>query len=183
MRLAGLGTVVLMVGVSARSAHDARVAEGRWGRSVEVVVAGAAAAAGTELRTARPIHEARPEAMVVDDALRELPADGDRLRFPIEVGEVVTRRHLVSEPRRLSDDVRALAVPVGAGSPRLEEGDAVDVVVVLDPFGAPAPAVDELVPATVLTANAAEVTVAVSVEQVLTIVRALAHGEVTLVRR
>lgn len=155
----------------------------RWGTTVDVVVARASAEPGSEVAAARPSLVARPRAVVVEDAVRIQPAKSTRLRLPVRPGDILTARHLDAAAHRLAPDARALAIPTGANTPPLQVGDAVDLVLVADPFAAEAPSFEAMVASVVLAVDPDEVTVRVPVDRVVAVVRAASHGEVAVVRR
>ncbi len=171
--LAGLG----------HATREARSEKARWGTTIDVVVARATAQPGSEVAAARPYVVARPRAVVVDDAVRAQPAPSTRLRLPVRPGDVLTARHLVAAADRLPPDDRAMAIPTGRSTPPLQVGDAVDLVLVSDPFGDETTSSQAMVASVVLAVDADEVTVRVPVDRVVAVVRAAAHGEVAVVRR
>jgi Flp pilus assembly protein CpaB len=122
-----------------------------------------------------------PSALVPDGALTEVP-DGDVVTQPVLAGEPLVAARLAADGL-LPPGSRALAVPTGPGRLGLRPGDRVDVLATFDPLVAPRdqdPTVPVARGATVVTARAQSITVAVTEQEAPRVAFALAQATVTL---
>lgn len=177
------GGAAVGVGSVVASAEATRSA---WGRTRTVAVATRDLEPGTALDDGDVDLVARPLAALPADALGSLP-DGAILRHAVFAGEELLAAHLAPAGQRglaaeLDERHRAVAIPVEPGlTPPLEEGQLVDIVVVLPEASFDADAASVVAPrAEVLHVSDDAVTVSVRVADAPRIVAALATGLVTV---
>jgi Flp pilus assembly protein CpaB len=164
---------------------DARRAA--WGRSTTVLVAVHDLQPGDPLDASTTRPEARPEPLVADGALRELP-DRARVAEAVYAGEVIRAERLAPGETsrvaaRLPPGTLAVAIPLDPGrAPPLEAGDRVDVLVAVSPeaagSGPPGFALAEA--ALVVDVDDAAATVAVPRDLAPRLAAAFGQGAVTL---
>lgn len=159
----------------------ASAAAARWGSLQPVAVASGPLAAGQVLRAGDVTLQPVPTALLPAGALRRVPV-GRALVAPLSKGEILVSVRLAAAGQGgiaalLPTGARALAVPVGPGTPPLRRGDRVDV---LATFGQePTFAVAAGAGVVAVTAGKA-VTVALTAEEAPRVAFALAGGTVTL---
>jgi Flp pilus assembly protein CpaB len=154
----------------------------RWGAPERVAVATRSLPAGAVVASGDVVLRDVPSGLVPTGAVRRPPV-GRALLAPLARGEVVTDARLAGEgvgglAALLPDGARALAVPVGPGTPPLRRGDRVDV---LATFEGDEPTFAVASGAAVLAvAPGKAVTVAVTADEAPRVAFALAQGAVTL---
>lgn len=178
---ASSGTVVAGV------VQDAERAAAAWGERVPVLVATRDLEPGERVHAGNTRVEARPEPLVPDGALLELP-DDRRVAAAVYAGEVLRSERLApagtsAVAARLPDGTVAVAIPVEPGLvPPLVVGDHVDVLVALPAevadTGPPGFALATGVPVVHVQENA--VTIAVDEEAAPRVAVAFGAGAVTL---
>jgi Flp pilus assembly protein CpaB len=159
----------------------ASAAAARWGTLRPVAVAARPVTAGAVIGPADVVVRDLPASVVPASALRRAPV-GRAALAPLARDEVVTAGRLAPEgvsgvAALLPAGARALAVPVGPGTPPLRRGDRVDVLVTLD--GEPTFAVAAAAEVLALATDKA-VTLAVTPDEAPRVAFALAQGTVTL---
>lgn len=171
----------------ARLLGHAQAAAARWGSMRPTLVATVDLAPGAVVGAVDTALERRPAALVPRGAL-DGPAEGQTVAEPILAGEAVVAERLA--PAGLSPLAAALppggrgvAVPTGAGTPPLQPGDVVDVLVTFDPdtVGDGEPTFPVARSATVVSAGDDAVTLAVSQEEASRVAFALTAGVVVVV--
>ncbi len=171
----------------ARLLGQAQEAAARWGETRPTLVATADLAPGAVVGAADAVLERRPAALVPAGALDRL-AEGQTVAAPIMAGEAVVAERLA--PAGLSPLAAALpaggrgiAVTTGPGTPPLEAGDIVDVLVTFDPdtVGDGEPTFPVARAAAVIGVNEEAVTLGVTSEEASRVAFALTAGVVTLV--
>lgn len=183
-----LGTTLLAVltgAVVSGLAGRAEAARREWGDVRRVAVATVAIEAGDEIAAGDVVERELPVAVVPADALDTAPV-GRVAIVALYPGEAVLAGRVAPEGLRgvaalLPPDSRALAVPAGPGTPPLEQGDTVDVLVTVDPEGATDEPTFPLVEgATVVAADDAGATIAVPTADATRVAFALTAGRITL---
>jgi Flp pilus assembly protein CpaB len=146
----------------------------RWGAPERVAVATRSLEVGDVVASGDVVLRPVPSGLVPAGALRRPPV-GRTVLAPLARGEVVTRARIGT---LIPDGTRALAVPVGPGTPPLRPGDRVDV---LATFEGDEPTFAVASGAGVLDVVADKaVTIAVTVDEAPRVAFALAQGAVTL---
>ena len=146
----------------------------RWGAPERVAVATRSLETGDVVASGDVVLRAVPSGLVPAGALRRPPV-GRTLLAPLARGEVVTEVRIGTF---IPDGTRALAVPVGPGTPTLRRGDKVDV---LATFDGDEPTFAVASGAGVLDVVAGKtVTVALTADEAPRVAFALAQGTVTL---
>ena len=174
--------LVLATGATVSSlVGRASAAAARWGSPRPVAVAVGGLPTGAVVQPGDVVLRPVPASLVPAGALRRPPV-GRTLLAPLSKGEIVVTARVAPAGRGgiaalLPAGARALAVPVGPGTPPVRRGDRVDV---LATFGQePTFAVAEGAGVVAVTAGKA-VTVALTVEEAPRVAFALAEGTVTL---
>jgi Flp pilus assembly protein CpaB len=155
----------------------------RWGPPVDAVVAARSLPAGAVVASGDVLVRRVPSSMVPAAALRRPPV-GRALLAPLARGELVTAGRVAPDgvgglAALLPEGARALAVPVGPGTPPLRRGDRVDVLATFD-GGEPTFAVAEGAGVLAVSGEAKSVTVARTPDEAPRVAFALAEGTVTL---
>jgi Flp pilus assembly protein CpaB len=167
--------LVILTGVTVSSlVGRASALASRRGAPVRVAVATRSVGAGDVVASGDVVLRDVPAGLVPTGALRRPPV-GRTLLAPLARGEVVTAARIGAF---IPDGTRALAVPVGPGTPSLRRGDRVDVLATFDgdePTFAVASAAGVL---DVVAGKA--VTIAVTTDEAPRVAFALAQGTVTL---
>lgn len=153
----------------------ASAAASRWGAVSPVVVAARAVPAGTVLGPDDVVVRSLPSSLLPAGALRRPPV-GRTVLAPLGRGEVVTAARVAE--RLLPEAARALAVPVGPGTPPLRRGDRVDVLATFDQE--PTFAVATGAGVLAVDGDGKAVTVGLSTDEAPRVAFALAEGTVTL---
>jgi Flp pilus assembly protein CpaB len=154
----------------------------RWGAPEQVAVAARFLPAGAVVASGEIVLRDVPSGLVPEGALRRPPV-GRTLLAPLAQGEVVTAGRVAGTgvgglAALLPDGGRALAVPIGPGTPPLRRGDRVDV---LATFEGDEPTFAVASSAAVLAVTRDKsVTVAVTADEAPRVAFALAQGAVTL---
>jgi Flp pilus assembly protein CpaB len=152
-------------------------------RTVPVVVR--AVEAGSVIEPGSWESRAVPSALVPNGELAERPEDRTAL-VALAPGEVLLAAKVAPTGLRgvaalVGPGERALAVPLGAGTPPVSRGDTVDVLATFDPETAAAePTFPVAVGARVLSRDDESVTVAVPARDAPRVAFAIAAGTVTL---
>lgn len=171
----------------ARLLGQAQASAARWGETRLTLVATVDLVPGAIVKAGDTAVERRPVALVPAGAL-DAPAEGQTVAAPILAGEAVMAERLA--PAGLSPLAAALpaggrgiAVPTGPGTPPLEPGDVVDVLVTFDPdsVGDGEPTFPVARAAAVVDVGEEAVTLGVSQEEVSRVAFALTAGVVVLV--
>lgn len=162
----------------------ASAAASRWGSLEPVaVVARMTLPAGSVVRAGDVVVRDVPASLVPASALRRAPV-GRTLLAPLTRGEIVVasrvaRAGVGGVAALLPAGARALAVPVGPGTPPLRRGDRVDVLATFEAADEPTFPVAVGAAVVAVTADRA-VTVAVTPEEAPRVAFALAKATVTL---
>lgn len=171
----------------ARLVGQARAEAARWGVLRPTLVATADLEPGAVLSPSAARVERRPVALVPGAAL-EAPVEGHRVVAAIAEGEAVLSSRLApaglsATAAALPRDTVGIAVPTGPGSLALEHGDAVDVLVTVDPqsIGDREPTFPVARGAVVVGVAEEAVTLAVHEQEAPRVAFALTAGVVTLV--
>ena len=166
---------------------QAQAAAAGWGETRPTLVAIVDLAPGTVVAAGDTTIERRPVAVVPAGAL-DAPAEGQTVAAPIVAGEAVVAERLA--PAGLSPlaaalpaEGRGVAVPTGPGTPPLEVGDVVDVLVTFDPdsVGDGEPTFPVARSAAVVGVGEEAATLGVSQEEASRVAFALTAGVVVLV--
>ena len=167
--------LVLATGLTVSSlVSRASTLAARWGAPERVAVATRSLAMGDVVASGDVVLRQVPAGLVPAGALRRPPV-GRTLLAPLARGEVVTAARMGTF---IPDGTRALAVPVGPGTPTLRRGDKVDV---LATFDGDEPTFAVASGAGVLDVVAGKtVTVALTADEAPRVAFALAQGTVTL---
>jgi len=175
--------LVALTGVTVSSlVGRASAMASRWGAPEQVAVAARFLPAGAVVASGEIVLRDVPSGLVPEGALRRPPV-GRTLLAPLAQGEVVTAGRVAGAgvgglSALLPDDARALAVPIGPGTPPLRRGDRVDV---LATFEGDEPTFAVASGAAVLAVTRDKsVTVAVTADEAPRVAFALAQGAVTL---
>jgi Flp pilus assembly protein CpaB len=181
----GLLAIATGVAVSAL-VERADAAFARYGTSRRVAVASHDLAEGETIGPGDVELRQVPSGLVPDGAVEQIPT-GQTVRAPVYEGEVVVAARLApagltGTAALLPPGTRAIAVPVDvASSLELDIGDAVDVLVALDPsVASDEPAVTVARGAPVVALGEAAVTIAVTADEAPRLAFALSQGTVTL---
>ncbi|MGH9185087.1 MAG: Flp pilus assembly protein CpaB [Acidimicrobiales bacterium] len=167
---------------------QADAARRQWGDTRAVVVATVPLSAGQVIEAGAVERQELPVGLVPDDALIEVPV-GRTATAPIVAGEVLVAARVapsgVHGPAALvPPGWRAVAVPVGLGSPALVVGDRVDVLATfLTEASESPPTFPVAEEALVVDTGDDAITVAVPAEEVARLAFALTSGTVTLALR
>jgi Flp pilus assembly protein CpaB len=159
----------------------ASAAASRWGAPRPVVVAARPVAMGDVLGPDDVVVRPVPASLVPAGALERLPV-GRTLLAPLSRGEIVVVARVAPGgvgglTALLPEGARALAVPVGPGTPPVGRGDRVDVLATFDAQPTFAVATGAAVLA---VTDGKAVTVAVTPDEAPRVAFALAQGTVTL---
>ncbi|MEY2569085.1 MAG: pilus assembly protein CpaB [Actinomycetota bacterium] len=173
--LAAFLLVALTFAVVSSLVGRASAAAARWGELRPVaVVARSTLSTGTVVASGDVVVRLLPASVVPAGALRRPPV-GRTVLAPLTRDEVVTAARVGTF---LPEGGRALAVPVGPGTPPLRRGDRVDVLVTFDKE--PTFAVAEGAGVLAVTDAGKSVTVALTPDEAPRVAFALAQGTVTL---
>lgn len=157
----------------------------QWGEVRRVVVMAAAVERGEEIGPDDVVEQELPVAVVPVDALAVAPV-GRLAIVALFPGEVVLADRVAADGLRgvaalLPAGSRALAVPAGPGTPPLEQGDIVDVLVTVAPGGdSEEPTFPVVEAADVVAVDDAGATIAVPRADAPRVAFALTAGRVTL---
>ncbi len=171
----------------ARLLGSAQAAAARWGVMRPTLVATVDLIPGAVVGAGETAVERRPVALVPVGAL-DAPAEGQTVTAPILAGEAVVVERLAPAglsplAASLPPGGRGVAIPVGPGTPPLEAGDVVDVLVTFDPdtVGDGEPTFPVARSAAVVGVGEEAVTLGVSQEEASRVAFALTAGVVVLV--
>ncbi len=171
----------------ARFLGSAQAAAARWGEMRPTLVATVDMVPGAVVGEGDTAVERRPVALVPATAL-DTPAEGQTVAVPILAGEAVVAERLAPAglsplAAALPSGGRGIAVPSGPGTPPLEHGDVVDVLVTFDPdtVGDGEPTFPVARAAIVVGVGEEAVTLGVSQEEASRVAFALTAGVVVLV--
>ncbi len=168
-------------GLVTRADDDRR----QWGEVRRAVVVTGAVARGDEIGPNDVVERELPRALVPVDALAVAPV-GRLAIVDLFPGEVVLADRVAPDGLRgvaalLPPGSRALAVPAGPGTPPLEQGDMVDVLVTIDPGGdREEPTFPVVEAAAVVAVDDTGATIAVPSADAPRVAFALTAGRVTL---
>lgn len=168
-----LGTAIAVNQLTA----EARRLRDAYGATLDVAVVADDVEVGRRIADVAELR-AVPIGVVPDGALVAIEDDAVAA-VPLTAGTMVTRPH-VRNGTALAADEAALALPVGPTTPVLSAGALVIILSAADPF-APGPTTQ--VSARVLEAGAAQVLVAVHLDDLPAATTAVASGTVTLALR
>lgn len=162
----------------------ADAARRQWGQARPVAVVKTAVSAGEEIGPGDVVERQLPMVVVPDGALDAVPV-GRVALVALVPGEVVVASRVAPDGLRgvaalLPAGSRALAVPAGPGTPPLEQGDIVDVLVTVDPGGDGDPTFPIVESAAVVAVDDTGATIAVPADDAPRVAFALTAGRVTL---
>lgn len=161
---------------------QARTAQRQWGGRSTVSVAVAELAPGDPIDPESVTLLDVPFVLLPDGFVSEVPA-GAVAVAPIPAGQILTEAAIAMDREGLRAGERAVTIPVPLAPPNLVIGDLVDVHAVrADPVG-PTSVVPLVLGAAVANVPEGGITLAVPVEAVPALWRALATGSVELARR
>ncbi|HEX2041434.1 MAG TPA: Flp pilus assembly protein CpaB [Acidimicrobiales bacterium] len=181
---------LLTASVVGRLVGQARAAAARYGHLRPAAVASRAVEAGAVVGADDVVVRQVPAAFLPDDAVGAVDeVVGRTAVVPVFPGQPVVRAQLAPEGRRgvaalLPPGGRAVSVPTGPASPRLERGDVVDVLATFAEAAAQGEGGEPTFPvataAPVVDVGEESATVAVSAEEAARVAFAVVHGAVTL---
>ncbi len=161
---------------------QARTAQHQWGRRSTVAVAVAELAPGDPIGPASVALREVPLVLLPDRFVSDVPA-GSVAVAHIPAGQILTEAAIAGDREGLRSGERAVTIPVPLAPPNLVIGDLVDVYTVrADPVG-PTSVMPLVLGAAVANVPESGITLAVPVEAVPALWRALATGSVELARR
>ena len=181
---------LLTASVVGRLVGQARAAAARYGSLRPAAVATRAVEVGAEVGADDVVVRQVPAAFLPDDSIAS-PDEvvGRTAVVAVFPGQAVVRSQLAPWGRRgvaalLPSDARAVSVPTGAASPRLEKGDVVDVLATFGHHSAEEAGGEPTFPvatdALVVDVGEESATLAVTAEQSARVAFAVVNGAVTL---
>ncbi|MFN2607282.1 MAG: Flp pilus assembly protein CpaB [Acidimicrobiales bacterium] len=179
---------LLTASVVGRLVGRARADASRWGSARTVAVAARGVEAGGVVRPSDVVVRTVPVAFLPDGWVGS-PADvvGRTVVVPLFRGQAVVRAELAPDGLKglaalLPPGSRAVAVPTGAASPPLHQGDVVDVLATFDPqvAGDGDPTFPVALGAPVVDVASEAATLAVTPAEATKVAFAVAHGAVSI---